>query len=94
MQNLSCTNLILHKHCKICENYIPQKFPCTHSVFIVNMLIWQIEGTFKINVPPMILGYDTQSRYSDGSTPSVYLLLSLEPTLNEFPLLMKKVQLQ
>ncbi|XP_065917029.1 coiled-coil and C2 domain-containing protein 2A-like isoform X2 [Dysidea avara] len=51
----------------------------------------KIEGTFKINVPPMILGYDTQSRYSDGSTPSVYLLLSLEPTLNEFPLLMKKL---
>jgi len=39
----------------------------------------------------MILGYDTQSRYSDETTPSIYLLLSLEPTLNEFALLKKKV---
>ena len=41
----------------------------------------------------MILGYNTQTQSSDeyGVFPSVYLLISLEPTLNQSRLLKKKV---
>ena len=58
-------------------------------------LKFQIEGNFKLNVPPMILGYNTQTQSNDeyGVIPSVYLLLSLEPTLNQSPLLKKKVHM-
>ena len=54
---------------------------------------FQIEGNFKLNVPPMLLGYNTQTQSSDeyGVFPSVYLLISLEPTLNQSPLLKRKV---
>ena len=41
----------------------------------------------------MILGYNTQAQSSDEYSvfPSVYLLISLEPTLNQSRLLKKKV---
>lgn len=41
----------------------------------------------------MILGYNTQTQSNDeyNVIPSVYLLISLEPTLNQSPLLKKKV---